>query len=56
MGANTFFSHEWMVIAGGLPVNSEGKIVGGVGVGGSMDVNQDVECAKEALKVLELES
>ncbi len=53
MGANTFFSHEWMVIAGGLPVKLEGKVVGAVGVGGSMDVNQDVMCAQEALRVLE---
>ncbi len=52
-GANTFFAGEWMVIAGGLPVKMNGKVVGGIGVGGSMDVNQDVQCAQEALRVLE---
>lgn len=52
-GANTFFTHEWMVIAGGLPVKLNGQVVGAVGVGGSMDVNQDNECAKEAVRVLE---
>lgn len=53
MGVNTFFAGEWMVIAGGLPIKINSKLAGGVGVGGSMDVNQDVECAQEAKKVLE---
>lgn len=52
-GANTFFAGEWMVIAGGLPVKENGKVVGAIGVGGSMDVNQDVQCAQEAVNVLE---
>jgi uncharacterized protein GlcG (DUF336 family) len=52
-GANTFFTGEWMVIAGGLPIKQNGKVVGAVGVGGSMDVNQDVTCAQAASSVLE---
>jgi uncharacterized protein GlcG (DUF336 family) len=52
-GVNTMFSGEMSVIAGGFPVKMDGKVVGSVGVGGSMDVNQDVECAKAAVAVLE---
>lgn len=50
---NTSFGGEFMVIAGGLPVAKNGKVVGAVGVGGSTDVMQDVECAKAAVAVLE---
>lgn len=49
-GTTSVFGGELMVIAGGLPIKKGGKVVGGIGVGGSTDVNQDVECAKEALK------
>jgi len=50
---NTSFGGDIMVIAGGLPIKINGKVVGAVGVGGSLDVNQDVECAQAAAKVLE---
>lgn len=53
-GLNTVFGGEFMLIAGGIPVKMHGKVVGGVGVGGSMDVNQDALCAQEAAKMLEL--
>jgi uncharacterized protein GlcG (DUF336 family) len=53
MGAHIFFTQEWMVVPGGLPVKENGLCVGAVGVGGSMDVNQDVECAQVAVDVLE---
>lgn len=50
---NTSFGGELMVIPGGIPVKENGKVVGAVGVGGSLDVSQDVECAKAAVAVLE---
>lgn len=52
MGVHTFFAGKWMVIAGGLPVKIDGKVVGAVGVGGSMDVTQDVQCAQAAVNAL----
>ena len=52
-GCTCAFGGELMVIAGGLPVKDGGKIVGGVGVGGSMDVGKDADCAKAAVAVLE---
>ena len=52
-GTTSAFAGELMVIAGGFPVKKSGKIVGGIGVGGSADVTQDVECAKAALSILE---
>lgn len=51
-GLTDLFGGELTVIAGGLPVKDGEKLVGGIGVGGSMDVSQDVECAKAALKEL----
>jgi uncharacterized protein GlcG (DUF336 family) len=48
----TGFANEMLMIAGGLPVKIAGKVVGSVGVGGSMDVTQDSQCAQEAVKVL----
>lgn len=51
-GVNTLFGGELTTIAGGLPVKIGDKIVGGVGVGGSADTKQDLECAKEAVNAL----
>ncbi len=53
VGVNVAFAGEMMVIAGGLPVKHNGQIVGAIGVGGSLDVNQDVACAQAAKNVLE---
>lgn len=52
-GVNTLFAGELTPIAGGLPVKVNGKIVGAVGAGGSMDTQQDKLCAQEAVKILE---
>lgn len=52
-GVNTLFGGKLTAMAGGLPVTVGGKVVGAVGVGGSADTSQDVQCAQEAVKVLE---
>jgi len=51
-GINALFGGELSVMAGGLPVLENGKVVGGIGVGGSADTNQDVQCAHAAQQVL----
>jgi len=51
-GFNTLLSGKMTSIAGGLPVIHNGKVIGGIGVGGSADTAQDVICAQEALKIL----
>lgn len=50
-GLSDLFGGEITTIAGGLPVMEGQKLVGGIGVGGSHDVAQDVEIAKAALEV-----
>lgn len=50
---NTAFGGKYMLIAGGLPVKKDGKVIGAIGVGGSQDPNQDVQCAEAGLKILE---
>lgn len=52
-GINTLFGGKFNLLAGGLPVKIHGKNVGGIGVGGSADPEQDVQCAQEALNVLQ---
>lgn len=51
-GMDALFGGELTTIAGGLPIKAGNKLVGGIGVGGSADVREDVECAKAALEVL----
>ena len=52
-GLNTLFGGEFDLLAGGVPIKKDGKIIGGVGVGGSQDTSQDALCAKAAAVVLE---
>jgi uncharacterized protein GlcG (DUF336 family) len=52
-GITDVLGGELTPIAGGVPVMKDGKLVGGVGVGGSTDVGQDADCAKTAVAVLE---
>lgn len=52
-GFNMLEGGKMTAIAGGMPVKMNGKVVGGVGVGGSMDVSQDAQCAQAAVAVLE---
>jgi len=44
-GIHTILSGELTTIAGGQPIMMDGKLVGGIGVGGSTDVSQDDQCA-----------
>lgn len=49
-GITDAFGGVLMTIAGGTPIKStDGKVIGGVGVGGSYDVKLDDEIAKAAL-------
>jgi uncharacterized protein GlcG (DUF336 family) len=51
-GVTTIFGGELTTIAGGMPIIKDDTVVGGIGVGGSMDVNQDVDCCKAAVAAL----
>lgn len=51
-GIESLFAGELTTIAGGLPLKKGDKLVGGIGVGGSTDTNQDVECAKAGVEAI----
>lgn len=40
------------VVGGGLPLMVDGEVIGGIGVGGGT-VEQDIDCARAGLKVLD---
>lgn len=48
-GVHTILGGELTTIAGGQPILVDGKLIGGIGVGGSTDVSQDDACASAAL-------
>ena len=52
-GINTLKAGEITTMAGGVPIVKDGKVIGGIGVGGSTDVRKDVKCAEAAKSVLE---
>lgn len=51
-GINTLFGGELTTIAGGIPLTINNVVVGGIGVGGSADTQQDLACAEAGAKVL----
>lgn len=51
-GITTILAGKLTTIAGGVPVKISEKLVGGIGVGGSLDVTMDEEIAKAALAIL----
>jgi len=51
-GINMLAAGQFTTMAGGLPVKFHGRLIGGVGVGGSTDTQQDLQCSEEAVKVL----
>jgi len=51
-GINTLFGGELTTMAGGIPILQGKTLIGAIGVGGSPDISQDVECAKAAAAVL----
>lgn len=48
-GLTSLFGGELTTIAGGVPIMKDDQLIGGIGVGGSTDVDQDLQCAKAAL-------
>jgi uncharacterized protein GlcG (DUF336 family) len=52
-GTTSASSGKFMVIAGGIPIQEGDKVIGGIGVGGSHDVTQDVACAEAGLRTFQ---
>ena len=47
-----YLDENILVLAGGVPIFINGKVVGGIGVGGAHD-SEDVRIAKAGLRALE---
>jgi uncharacterized protein GlcG (DUF336 family) len=50
-GMTSMLGGQLTTIAGGAPIVKDGKLIGGIGVGGSTDTNQDAMCAAAGLEV-----
>lgn len=50
-GMNSMFGGQLTTIAGGAPIVVGGKLLGGIGVGGSADTSQDAQCAAVAVAI-----
>ena len=50
-GVTSLVGGKLTPIAGGQPIKMNGAVVGGIGVGGSMDVSQDDACATAGVAV-----
>ena len=51
-GVNDLDGGIFTSIAGGLPIMKDKKCIGGIGVGGSYDVTQDVACAEAGIAAI----
>ncbi len=50
-GMTSMFGGQLTTISGGVPIVVGGKLIGGIGVGGSADTSQDAQCAEAAAAV-----
>jgi uncharacterized protein GlcG (DUF336 family) len=50
-GMTSMLGGQLTTMAGGTPIIKDGKLLGGIGVGGSTDTSQDAVCAAAGLEV-----